>query len=107
MANRVKENSQMFEKLDNFLNSLNLDKITFIRDTANYVRTAEHGLGVYDLPSSRNAKDHDQWDMILQWMEDRLGGDHCLQPRASQAVTPVANTESGQQFSLILNNVYT
>jgi chromosome partitioning protein len=106
MANRVKENSQMFEKLDNFLNSLNLDKISFIRDTANYVRTAEHGLGVYDLPSSRNAKDHDQWDMILQCMEDRLGGEHCLQPRVVQQPVQTIIAENTQQYSLILNNVY-
>jgi chromosome partitioning protein len=68
VANRVKKNTLIYQKLERFLNSLNIPFITSFRDTQNYVRASEHGLGLADF-SQRDAKDKLEWQPMLEWIE--------------------------------------
>lgn len=71
VANRVKKNTLIYQKLERFLNSLNIPFITSLRDTQHYVRASEEGLGLSDLPR-RNDKDILEWQPMLQWVEDQI-----------------------------------
>lgn len=68
IANRVKKNTLIYQKLERFLNSLNIPFITSFRDTQNYVRASEHGLGLADF-SQRDVKDKLEWQPMLEWIE--------------------------------------
>ncbi|MFT7108538.1 MAG: chromosome partitioning protein [Psychrobacter glaciei] len=71
IANRVKRNTLGYNKLEIFLNSLNIPFIATIRDTQHYVRGSELGMGVYDF-SSPNEKDEADWQPLLAWLNHHL-----------------------------------
>ncbi len=68
VANRVKKNTLIYQKLERFLNSLNIPFITSFRDTQHYVRASEHGLGLADF-EQRDNKDKLEWQPMLKWIE--------------------------------------
>ena len=69
VANRVKPNTLVFQSLERFLHSLKYPFIARLRDTQNYVRASEQGVGIHDLEGSRVAKDRDQWRPLVDWIE--------------------------------------
>lgn len=69
VANRVKKNTLIYQKLERFLNSLNIPFITSFRDTQHYVRASEHGLGLADF-DQRDNKDKLEWQPMLDWIEE-------------------------------------
>jgi chromosome partitioning protein len=71
VANRVKKNTLIYQKLEYFLNSLNIPFITSFRDTQHYVRTSEHGLGLADF-DQRDHKDNLEWRPMLEWIEEQI-----------------------------------
>lgn len=71
VANRVKKNTLIYQKLERFLNSLNIPFITSFRDTQNYVRASEHGLGLADF-SQRDEKDKLEWKPMLEWIDQQI-----------------------------------
>jgi len=71
VANRVKKNTLIYQKLERFLNSLNIPFITSFRDTQNYVRASEHGLGLADF-EQRDNKDKLEWQPMLEWIEQQI-----------------------------------
>jgi chromosome partitioning protein len=71
VANRVKKNTIIYQKLERFLNSLNIPFITSFRDTQHYVRASEHGLGLADF-DQRDNKDTLEWQPMLEWIEEKI-----------------------------------
>ncbi|MGK0248867.1 MAG: chromosome partitioning protein [Oleispira sp.] len=71
VANRVKKNTLIYQKLERFLNSLNIPFITSFRDTQHYVRASEHGLGLADF-DQRDNKDTLEWQPMLEWIEEQI-----------------------------------
>ena len=67
VANRVRKNTLIYSKLERFLSSLNIPFITSLRDTQQYVRASEHGLGVVDL-HQRDQKEKNEWQPLVQWL---------------------------------------
>ncbi len=67
---RVDERTRAAEQLHRFVEGLGLPVIGYIRDTQNYVHLAAQGLTLWDVASSRVAKDRDQWDPLLAWLEE-------------------------------------
>lgn len=68
IANRVREFTLAFHKLEHFLRGLDVPVITRLRDTQNYVHAAERGLGVCELAPSAVAADLEQWTPLLRWL---------------------------------------
>ena len=50
IANRVRANTLVSQSLMRFLNSLDIPLVATLRDTQNYVRSAEAGIGIYEMP---------------------------------------------------------
>lgn len=71
VANRVRRNTRIYGKLERFLNSLEIPFVTSLRDTQNYVRAVEDGVGVFELPESGTGKDRAQWQPLIDWVESR------------------------------------
>lgn len=68
LANRVRETTLIYEKLHRFLSSLEIPFVATLRETQNYIRAAEQGLGIFELPGSVAATDVAQWQPLLEWI---------------------------------------
>ena len=74
IANRVRGNTRVAQSLTRFLRSLDIPLITTLRDTQSYVRSAEIGLGVYEMPQWQVQQDLPQWQEVLSWLAERRPG---------------------------------
>jgi chromosome partitioning protein len=66
---RVDARTRAAEQLQRFVEDLGLPVLGFLRDTQNYVQLAAHGLTLWDVAPSRVAKDVEQWQPLLEWVE--------------------------------------
>ena len=71
IANRVRENTRVYQSLEKFVASLNIPFVARLRDTQNYVRAAEIGVGVHDLKRTGVNQDQRQWEALIRWVEQR------------------------------------
>lgn len=71
IANRVKEYTLIYQQLEKFLNRLDFSFVAKLRDTQNYVRTAERGIGIHEMPPSAVHEDLDQWAPIIKWLKSK------------------------------------
>ena len=72
IANRCRENYNIYHKLDSYLRKIRKAPfISVLRETQNYVRAAERGLGVFELPPYAVRKDLDQWEPIIRWLNSK------------------------------------
>jgi len=80
IANRVRRNTLTYQSLIRFLQTLGIPIVATIRDSQNYVRAAELGIGVYEMKSYIAQEDVDQWAPLVEWLD---------RPRGSDAPAPV------------------
>ena len=71
VANRVKENTLIFEELDEYLSKLRVPYLTCLREAQNYIRAYQRGLGIHELPPYLAWPDWEQWDPLLEWLDSR------------------------------------
>jgi len=71
IANRFRSTTRVSQSLLRFLNSLDIPLITTLRDTQNYVRSAEMGVGVYEMPRWQVQQDFGHWQQLLTWLAAR------------------------------------
>ncbi|HET9862717.1 MAG TPA: ParA family protein [Steroidobacteraceae bacterium] len=69
VANRVRKNTLMFQALMRFLEKLDIPVIATIRDSQNYVRAAEQGVGIHEMKAYTVREDVSQWETLLAWLE--------------------------------------
>ncbi|HJP05542.1 MAG: ParA family protein [Gammaproteobacteria bacterium] len=72
IANRVRENTLAYRKLMRFLNSLSISVIGVLRDSQNYVHSAEQGLSIHEMRTARTKQDAERWEPIFAWLEEKL-----------------------------------
>jgi len=70
VAMRAKEGTLSVEQLQHFLLTLDVPVLGQLRDTQNYVQLAARGLTLWDVAPSRVERDLEQWQPLLQWLED-------------------------------------
>lgn len=68
IANRVRENTRIYQALDDFLAEYDIPLLTHLRESQNYIRAAETGLGIFELAPSQVALDVAQWDPVVEWL---------------------------------------
>ncbi len=71
VANRVREKSVAYHELDEFLHKHRIPVLTALRESTNYLKSAETGLSLFEMPRSQVARDLKQWDPIIDWLESR------------------------------------
>jgi chromosome partitioning protein len=69
IANRVRRNTLIYQTLIRFLQSLGIPIVATIRDSQNYVRAAELGIGVHEMKSYVAGEDLEQWTPLIEWLE--------------------------------------
>ena len=68
VANRVRENTRIYQALEDFLAHYDIPLLTHLRESQNYIRAAETGLGIFELAPSQVAIDVAQWDPVVEWL---------------------------------------
>ena len=71
VANRVREQTLIYQDLERFLKSLDIPFIATLRETQNYIRAVQQGIGIFELPTAQAAPDVEQWRPLLGWLEQR------------------------------------
>lgn len=66
---RVDARTRAAEQLRQFVESLGLPVLGYLRDTQNYVHLDAHGLTLWDVAPARVEKDLPQWQTLLAWVE--------------------------------------
>ncbi|MCU7850584.1 MAG: ParA family protein [Candidatus Thiodiazotropha sp. (ex Monitilora ramsayi)] len=69
VANRVKEQTRVYHDLEAYLGHLKIPFITHLRESQNYIRSAEKGLAIFELAPSQVYKDVILWDPLLEWLD--------------------------------------
>ena len=67
---RVDERTLAANKLRQFMDTLDLPIVGYLRDTQHYLHLAAHGLSMFDITPSKVEKDLLQWRPICQWLQD-------------------------------------
>ncbi|HMB72145.1 MAG TPA: ParA family protein [Gammaproteobacteria bacterium] len=71
VANRVRENTLIYEELDEYLARLKVPYVAAFREAQNYIRCYQRGLGIHELPPYLAWPDWEQWDPLLEWLDSR------------------------------------
>ncbi|MGD8547773.1 MAG: ParA family protein [Thiohalophilus sp.] len=71
VANRVRENTLIYQSLQAFLKSLRIPFVTTLRDTQNYIRAEERGVGIFEMAPSQVWWDLEQWEPLLRWLRSK------------------------------------
>lgn len=71
IANRVKRQTLMYQSLIRFLSTLQIPIVATIRDSQNYIKAAELGVGIHEMKPYLVRDDLEQWDSLIQWLESR------------------------------------
>jgi len=65
---RVREHTRANEQLHQYLATLNVPVVAWLRDTQNYVQLAARGLTLWDVAPSRVERDLEQWAPLEAWI---------------------------------------
>src|SRR5580698_4967780 len=69
IANRVKVNTLVYQSLLRFLESLGIPIVATLRDSQNYIRAAETGLGIHEMKDYQVAEDTQAWEPLAAWLQ--------------------------------------
>jgi len=64
-------NTQIYHNLERFLSRLRIPFIATLRESQNYLVADARGLGIFDLTHSQVARDIEQWEPLLKWIESK------------------------------------
>ncbi|WP_300335218.1 ParA family protein [Accumulibacter sp.] len=67
---RVDPRTRAAAELERFLEKFDLPVLTYLRNTQLYVQTTLNGMTMFDLSPSRAAKDLEQWQPIIDWVNN-------------------------------------
>ncbi len=67
---RVDPRTRAAAMLEDFLARLDLPVLTYLRDTQYYMNAAAAGLTLFDLGRSRVGRDLEQWEPLLEWIDE-------------------------------------
>jgi chromosome partitioning protein len=74
IANRVRSNTLISQTLMRFLRSLDIPLVATFRDSQNYVRSAQIGAGIHEMPEWQVSRDLADWAELGAWLDSRQPG---------------------------------
>ena len=69
IENRVREQTRIYRVLEAFLAQFEIPVLTHLRESQNYIRAAETGLGIFELAPSAVYQDVPLWDPVVKWLK--------------------------------------
>jgi chromosome partitioning protein len=67
---RVNSRTNAAAKLAEFMAQTNFPVLTYLRNAQSYVTAAEQGLSLFDMRPSLVAQDIEQWQPLLDWINE-------------------------------------
>ena len=71
VANRVRDNTLIFDDLDDYLTRVRAPYIAALREAQNYVRAYTRGLGIFELPEYLAWPDWNEWEPLTAWLRSK------------------------------------
>ena len=71
VANRTQKNYQSYQALMKFLKTLNIPVAGALRNSQNYIKAADTGVGIFEMPIGEVSKDMKEWESIIKWLENK------------------------------------
>lgn len=71
IGNRVRENTLIFDELNEFLSKQRSTYVASLREAQNYVRAYTRGFSIFDLPEYLAWPDWEQWDPVVEWLDSK------------------------------------
>lgn len=72
IANRVREYTNIWHSLEDFLDHLRgVPVLTHLRDSMNYIRAAERGIGIFEMGHYATQTDREQWEPVIKWLKSK------------------------------------
>lgn len=71
LANRAKTNTKVYKKLATVLTSMSIPFITTLRDSQNYISSAEEGIGLFEMQRNGMVRDLKSWEPVVEWLCSR------------------------------------
>lgn len=71
IANRVRENTLIFQHLYEFLKKTRLSYVATLHDRMNYIRAEERGVGIYEMAPSASWQDVEDWEPLVAWLKSK------------------------------------
>jgi chromosome partitioning protein len=103
IANRVKKHTLIYQSLMRFLATLQIPIVATFRDSQNYIRAAELGVGIHEMKPYLVREDLDQWGPLITWLESR-GQDGQVARAAAPLMAAPALNGAGQVSASIPNS---
>lgn len=94
IANRTRLHTRAMDKLERFLQSLDIPVIARLRDTQHYVRAVERGIGVHELAERDARQDVETWAQVLAWLEQQSDRSR-IPPPVSEPLPQLGNRSFG------------
>ena len=99
IGNIVRANTRVYARLERFRRSLDIPLVATFRDSQNYTRSAELGVGVNEMPLWQVRKDVGAWKELYSWLDTTLNDVTNVRQLPSRmgvravpsVVTPIAN----------------
>lgn len=87
VANRTRRNTKSLARLLGVLTSIETPTIAVLRNSQNYVRAADEGIGICELPGHMAKDDLEGMIRIVEWLDQRLS--RSLQPSLAARFNPL------------------
>lgn len=71
VANRTQRNYQSYMALVKFLKKLDIPFVGALRNSQNYIKAADTGVGIFEMPLSDAKIDMKEWEPIIKWVEGK------------------------------------
>ena len=94
IANRVRKHTLIYQSLMRFLATLQIPIVATFRDSQNYIRGAELGVGIHEMKPYLVREDIEQWNPLVDWLESRTPQAQTV--TAAPVTEPVAAANNGE-----------
>jgi chromosome partitioning protein len=71
VANRVRDNTLIWDDLDEYLTKAKVPYVAALREAQNYIRAYTRGLGIFELPEYLAWPDWDEWAPLIEWLDSK------------------------------------
>jgi chromosome partitioning protein len=71
VANRARDNTLIFDELDEYLTKARAPYVAALREAQNYVRAYTRGLSIFELPEYLAWPDWAEWEPLTAWLRSK------------------------------------
>jgi len=71
VANKARQYTNIYHELEAFLKRQRVPVAATLRDSMNYVRSAERGIGIFEMAPYATAVDREQWKPLLSYLRSK------------------------------------